>query len=168
MKNYIAITVKSKKQTHDLDYGRAFLSSFIKTDVCLTPEYLDTMEDKPISRRFVDMEHALEKWSTYSSVNMFGKDRQLHDTAKWLRKSVPIYSCYILNHTKRNMYNDIVPSDFSFKAKWCADIDWFKLFYALCSVADAQVGMMHHFTALEIKNPNGDFEMSGNFGLMAG
>ena len=156
MQNYVQITVKIKRPTYEIEFGRAFLSAFIESDTHLTPEFLDIMKDRPISRPFIDIDHALEKWTTYSSVNVIGKDLPLCSAAKWTRKHEPKYSCY-MSHMLINNFGNVSPGACYFTARWSPKIDWLLLFRSISRVCDAQAGMLHHFTSPELVKPNGRF-----------
>jgi hypothetical protein len=156
VKNYIQITVKIRKPTYEIEFGRTFLSAFIESDVRLTPEFFDVMKDRSINRRFIDIDHALEKWTTHSSVNVLGRDIPLCSAAKWTRKQEPKYSCYV-DHMLITNDGSVSPGRWNFTAKWTPKIDWLNLFRSICHVCDAQAGMLHHFTSPEIRNPPSDF-----------
>jgi hypothetical protein len=161
MKNYLKITICSKKATSSIEFGRLFLSAFIDSDIRLTPEYLDTMRDRSVNRPFINIDHSIEKWSPKSKLQVPGTYQEFYDKAKWTRKSTPSYQCYMLAHTIRNNFNKIVPSYFSFKAKWDDSVDWSVFFQRLCTVADAQAAMMHRFTPIELGNSNSRFKDLG-------
>jgi hypothetical protein len=158
MKNYVQITIRTRSETKNIDYGRQFLQIMIDSDSRLEPEYLDCVLTRSNTTPFENLEAGLARWATREMVQGYTTKVDAIWGAKWKRKSRPSYSCEI-NHTSAAINGDLIPADFGFTAKWNASVNWADLFRSLCALPKTQIAMLHHFTGIEMTKKNSSFEI---------
>jgi hypothetical protein len=164
MKNYVQITIRSKKATDKTEYGRQFLLAMINTDPRLEPEFIDCVLTRRNTTPYDNLEYALTRWATRKTGQAYTAKVDGVWGAKWKRKSRPSYGCRI-SHMLIDNYGDISPSNFNFSAKYDESVNWPELFRLWCTVSDAQIAILHHFTEPELINKYRDFEI-GNLGIL--
>lgn len=158
MKNYAQITIRSKKSTSQVEFGRQFLQTMIDVDPRLEPEFIDCVLTRSNTTPYGNLDAALTRWATQQVVRGYAVKVDSVWGAKWKRKSRPSYSCEI-SHTRTSINGELIPSSLNFHARYDLSVDWFALFRSWCEVSDAQIAMLHHFTNPELINEYRDFEI---------
>lgn len=161
-KNYIKIALRSKKDTKQIEYGRQFLNAMMEAEPRLEPEFFDCELERYNTTSYKNLDDALKRWTTRKSIKGYTQEVEGDWAAKWKRKKQPKYDCY-MRHMVITKSSYINPGNFNFTSNWYENINWIKLFDALCKVSDAQIGMLHHFTPNEALNDCDAFEL-GSFG----
>ena len=149
MNNYVVINIKIRRETHLRAFGHSLLTMMRDFEPSLTPDFLDSGEDGRNTTPFGDLESALERWGLPKYLDMRGGEPWCYHGARWKRAREPRYKCYFF-HGMLDRYYKLTPSSLTLTAKWNAEVDWKELFGRLCSLSDAQAGLIHHFTPQEL------------------
>ncbi|WP_343575836.1 hypothetical protein [Pseudomonas sp.] len=157
MKPYIQISIRTKIETIDWDFGSQLLESLYLNDGLLAPELISHNVDK-VDGPFKGRSQAEVFWAEKTSIRANGSLSDFFLDFAWRRKR-SVKSSGNVVHTFRNVRNQIVPGSVRLNSGYSEKVEWYQLFKVWCEIFPPQIGMLHYFTEPEL----GAHEIHGSF-----
>lgn len=148
MKSYIQISIRTKVETIDWDFGCQLLESLSLDDGLLAPEFISHNVDK-VKEPFEGRPQAETFWAEKTSIRANGSLSDFFLDFAWRRGRLVKSSGNVV-HTFRNIRNQIVPGSIRLNSVYSERVDWYRLFKVWCEIFPPQIGMLHYFTEPEL------------------
>ncbi len=162
MKSYIQMSIRTKIETADWTIGERLVESLGLSGKWLLPEQISHNADK-FSGELIGSGSIEDCWASKEVIEINGVQSAFYRDFAWRRRR-SIKSVGSVVHTFKNMIGQVVPGSISLRASYSDEIDWALIFKRWCEIFRPQLGMLHVFTAPELRSDeiNGSFQI-GSF-----
>ncbi|GFM84116.1 hypothetical protein PSCICN_48080 [Pseudomonas cichorii] len=148
MKQYIQMSIRTRVDTFEWEYGEKFISSLYGDGGIFLPEQISNNADKFVDL-FVDKAGCRKYWEGVGSVRVNGVASPFHEDFAWRRKKAVKSKGYV-RHKTTNVRSQIVPGSINFRSDCSEKINWYLLFRTWCEIFSPQLGCLHQFAGIEL------------------
>ncbi len=147
-KPYVQVSIKTRAETIGWDVGSRFFESLSLNNGVLSPEFVSKSWGRTTTP-FEGKSQAGTLWAEKAEMRSNGGYSEFFLDFVWKRKRAVKSSGYV-QHTKRNIRNQIVPGGPYLTSAISEKVDWYQLFKVWCEIFPPQLGMLHYFTKPEL------------------
>lgn len=162
MKSYIQMSIRTRIETADWAIGERLVESLGLSGKWLLPEQISHNADK-FSGELISSGSIEDCWASKQAIEINGVQLVFCRDFAWKRKR-SIKSVGSVVHTFKDIKGQVVPGSISLRASYSDEIEWDLIFKRWCEIFRPQLGMLHVFTAPELRpdEVNGSFQI-GSF-----